>query len=403
MSIIGNAISIVKTLKEHGFIAYFAGGYVRDLVLGHPSSDVDIATDAKPEDIAKIFPRTLLVGAKFGVAIVIQKGHHYEIATFRKDENYQDGRRPQSIIYCDAYEDAKRRDFTINGMFFDPIDNKILDFVGGKEDLDKKIIRAIGDPSERFLEDRLRMLRAIRFAYRFNFDIELHTKEAIAKHSVTLLPAVSVERLLQEFDKMSKESNFHLALLTMFQLQLLQTIFSDLKNIDIYELTKRVEPIKNYPHEACTFLKIAALFPDKPLNYLEELGRFLKTTNESIKSLQYYFEAKNHFENTSKATLWHWAHVYANPQFHTVLHIFSAHLDLHERPAFINQHEQRYDLIKEDIKRIQSKIPVVNSLHLKQKGIKPGPQMGKLLKEAEQISINERLHHFEDILIKLNL
>ena len=135
MSIVGNATSIIKTLKDHGFTAYFAGGYVRDLIMGHDSSDVDIATNATPEDIAKIFPRTLLVGAKFGVAIVIQKGHHFEIATFREDAHYQDGRHPEKIVYSNAEEDAKRRDFTINGMFFDPINNEVLDFVGGKEDV----------------------------------------------------------------------------------------------------------------------------------------------------------------------------------------------------------------------------------------------------------------------------
>jgi poly(A) polymerase len=401
MSIVGNATSIVKTLKEHGFTAYFAGGYVRDLIMGRHSFDVDIATNATPDDIAKIFPRTLLVGAKFGVAIVMQKGHHYEIATFRKDENYQDGRHPENIIFSDAQDDAQRRDFTINGMFFDPLDNIVLDFVGGKEDLNKKIIRAIGDPAERFSEDKLRMLRAVRFAYRFDFVIEDSTKDAIYKHSSSLLPSVSVERVLQEFDKMSKEPSFHLALISMFELQLLQTIFPELKKIDLDELKRRVDPLKDYPSDTDTFLKLTQLFNDKSLEDLLEIGRFLKTTNESLKTIEYYHEAKKYFLNPETVSLWQWAHIYCHPRFHMILHVFQAHLELHLRKTFISDHETRYEYLKEDIKRIQSKIPVVNSSHLKEKGIKPGPLMGKLLKEAEQISINERLHHYEDVIKRL--
>jgi poly(A) polymerase len=403
MSIVGNATSIVRTLKDHGFIAYFAGGYVRDLIMGHNSSDVDIATNATPEDIAKIFPRTLLVGAKFGVAIVIQKGHHFEIATFRKDENYQDGRHPENIVYSNAQEDAKRRDFTINGMFFDPINNEILDFVGGKEDLMSKIIKAIGDPSERFLEDRLRMLRAVRFAYRFNFEIDESTKEAIAEHSQTLLPAVSVERLLQEFDKMAKQPSFPLALVSMHQLNLLQTIFPQLKDVDIKEIQNRVKPLENYPKDANTLLKLIILFPQASLEELLDLGRFLKAPNDFLKSIQYYYEAKNLFESNEEISLWKWAHLYSNPSFNVILSICAAHLPNGKKENFIAMHEERYQHLKEDIKRIQSKIPVVNAIHLQEMGIKPGPLMGRLLKEAEKISINEQLHHYKDVLAKLVL
>ena len=233
------------------------------------------------------------------------------------------------------------------------------------------------------------MLRAIRFAYRFNFEIDISTKQAIAKHSQTLLPAVSVERLLQEFDKMAKEPSFPLALISMHQLNLLQTIFPKLKDIGTKEIENRVKPLKEYPKEANTLLKLIILFPDASLDELLDIGKFLKAPNEFLKSIQYYFEAKNLFESDKEISLWRWAHLYSNPSFHLICNVFKAHLPYEKKEIFISEHDERYHHLKEDIKRIQSKIPVVNSSHLKEIGIKPGPLMGKLLKEAEKISIND--------------
>jgi poly(A) polymerase len=191
------ATQIVETLKEKGFIAYFAGGWVRDFLLGIDSDDIDIATNAPPETIEKLFPHTIPIGKAFGIILVIMNEHKYEVATFRKDIEYKDGRRPSAIEYTTAFEDAKRRDFTINGMFFDPLSEKVMDYVGGEEDLKKKIIRAIGNPHERIKEDRLRMLRAIRLSSKFDFEIEEKTKKAILAHSNELTPFVAIERFYQ--------------------------------------------------------------------------------------------------------------------------------------------------------------------------------------------------------------
>ncbi|MGZ5537631.1 MAG: CCA tRNA nucleotidyltransferase, partial [Chthoniobacterales bacterium] len=158
------AREIVARLRARGHVAYFAGGCVRDLVRGQTPKDVDIATDARPEEVQKIFSRTYAVGAHFGVIVVLENGIQFEVATFRSDGVYLDGRHPTEVHFSSAEEDARRRDFTINGMFFDPEKNEVIDFVGGRADLDAKVIRAIGDPAQRFAEDRLRMLRAVRFA-----------------------------------------------------------------------------------------------------------------------------------------------------------------------------------------------------------------------------------------------
>lgn len=191
------ARSIVDRLRSHGYVAYFAGGSVRDLLRGEPAKDIDIATDARPEAVRKIFPRTYAVGAHFGVIVVLENGLQFEVATFRSDGAYLDGRRPTQVHFATAEEDAARRDFTINGMFFDPTVEEVIDFVGGRADLAARVIRAIGDPAQRFAEDRLRMLRAVRFATTLGFDIEAATWDAL-RASAPAVAEISAERIREE-------------------------------------------------------------------------------------------------------------------------------------------------------------------------------------------------------------
>ena len=196
------ALFVLRRLQEAGFRALWAGGCVRDELLGREPADYDVATNARPEQVQKLFPNTIAIGAAFGVIEVIgprqECGHPtVEVAAFRTDVDYTDGRRPNSIIYSSPEEDAKRRDFTINGMFFDPIADKLFDFVGGRADLDAKILRAIGDPVERFTEDKLRMLRALRFATRFDLAIDPATDAAIRAMAREIV-VVSPERIAKE-------------------------------------------------------------------------------------------------------------------------------------------------------------------------------------------------------------
>jgi len=192
-----DAVWIVKKLRGAGFAAYLVGGCVRDMLLGKAPKDWDVATDARPDDVMRIFRKTIPVGAQFGVVIVRMRNRNYEVATFRKDCGYTDGRRPDRVVYSSAEEDARRRDFTINGLFYDPLRQRVIDYVGGRKDLDKGIVRAIGDPDERFSEDKLRLLRAVRFAARFEFRLERKTGEAIRKRPRDVLQ-VSPERIRQE-------------------------------------------------------------------------------------------------------------------------------------------------------------------------------------------------------------
>lgn len=192
---------IVARLVKAGFTAYFAGGCVRDQLLGRFPKDIDIATDARPEEVQKLFPKTTgLEGKCFGVVRVLEEGHTFEVATFREDLGYEDGRRPVSVRFATAQADALRRDFTINGLFYDPLREKVIDFVGGQADLHNRLIRAIGDPRARFSEDHLRLLRAIRLAANLGFDIENATWLAIREQAAAI-KNIAPERIREELDR----------------------------------------------------------------------------------------------------------------------------------------------------------------------------------------------------------
>ena len=200
------ADEIAAVLRRHGHVALLAGGCVRDLLLGRTPKDYDVVTDATPDQVLALFRRTEKVGAQFGVVIVRLHGRMIEVATFRSDGDYHDGRHPDSIRFASAEEDARRRDFTINGMFLDPTDGRVIDYVGGQADLGARLIRAIGEPAQRFAEDHLRMLRAVRFAAALAFEITPDTQEAIRCHAPRIRD-ISIERIQQELERIL--SNVH--------------------------------------------------------------------------------------------------------------------------------------------------------------------------------------------------
>lgn len=191
---------ILAVLQAQGYQAVFAGGCVRDRALGKDPQDFDIATNAKPETVLSLFEKSIPVGIAFGVILVILEGETFEVATFREEGAYQDGRHPSEVVFSTLEQDARRRDFTVNGMYYDVQKEQIIDLVGGQEDLKKKVIRTIGDPEERFLEDHLRMMRAVRFSVQLGFEIEAPTLQAIKKHAPKIR-AVSPERIRDELTK----------------------------------------------------------------------------------------------------------------------------------------------------------------------------------------------------------
>ena len=200
-SLKAGALGLARRLAKAGFQVFWVGGCVRDARLGQAPTDYDIATDATPDEIEHLFRKTIPVGKQFGVIMVLEAGHEYQVATFRAEGDYADGRRPGSVRFTDAREDALRRDFTINGLFYDPLADELHDWVGGQADLEARRIRTIGDPAERFGEDRLRLLRAVRFAVQLGFEIEPATFAVVQQHAAAIRE-VSAERIRDELLKL---------------------------------------------------------------------------------------------------------------------------------------------------------------------------------------------------------
>ena len=219
-----DAVAVVRRLRAAGHVALLAGGCVRDLLLGRPPKDFDVATDAPPNRVRELFPNTQAVGAAFGVILVRHRGSQIEVATFRTDLEYRDGRRPEGVVFSTPPQDAARRDFTINGLFLDPVTGEVIDYVGGKSDLAARQIRAIGHPAERFAEDHLRLLRAVRFAARLGFEIEPATAAAIVSHGHELV-RISPERVADELRRMLTGPGFDRAWRLLHDLNLFPPIF----------------------------------------------------------------------------------------------------------------------------------------------------------------------------------
>jgi poly(A) polymerase len=198
------AIGVVRRLREQGYEAFFAGGCVRDMLLQKPPQDYDVATNARPEEIQRLFSQTIPVGAQFGVILVVVDGEPFEVATFRHDGPYLDGRRPSHVRYGTLEEDILRRDFTINGMLYDPLGDQVIDLVEGRADLERRLIRAIGEPQARFEEDRLRMIRAVRFAASLEFSIDALTFTAIQQLAASITK-IAWERIGDEMTRILTE------------------------------------------------------------------------------------------------------------------------------------------------------------------------------------------------------
>jgi len=237
------AAEVVARLQAAGFRAYFAGGAVRDALLGRPCQDVDIATSARPEEVARLFPRARAVGAAFGVMLVPRRGRQFEVATFRAEGRYSDGRHPDEVRFADERADVERRDFTCNALFYDPVRHKVIDLVGGRTDIRRKLLRTVGSPRARFGEDHLRMLRAARFAAALGFRIEPKTASAI-RRLAPLVKKVSRERIREELAKMlapggaAARRGFELLL----ELGLLKQILPELTRLPGLEQPKQFHP-----------------------------------------------------------------------------------------------------------------------------------------------------------------
>ncbi|SCA62861.1 hypothetical protein SCG7109_AE_00230 [Chlamydiales bacterium SCGC AG-110-M15] len=385
------ATGIIKTLTNAGHTAYFAGGWVRDLLLGLPSDDIDIATSAHPDEVKALFPKTVAVGAAFGVIIVLIDDHQFEVASFRSDGLYTSGRRPETVHYSTPEEDAERRDFTINGMFYDPINAFIHDYVGGQQDLKNRILRAIGNADERFEEDRLRMIRAVRFAVRFNLDIEDKTRKAIKHSAPNLLPDVSMERIWHELQKMAKDGRFYKALDLLLDFGLLQVIFPDLKLLSQTELNELIKPIRRLPSTCPPVAHIVSLFPHYDIDAMRKLCRYLKMSNKDRFLAEFLVESRSLFDSGKEKEKADWARFYAFPDSQICLEVYLSFRNIKESTEFIETHDGRKKELAPHIERLRHRRLLLNAGDLKNLGIETSPIMGELIREADRIAINENI------------
>lgn len=258
------AVEVAGLLAAAGYRALFAGGCVRDRLLGGEPDDYDVATSATPSEVTAMFPKKAdLVGAHFGVVIVKHRGHHVEVATFRTDGSYLDARRPDRVEFSTPEEDAKRRDFTINGLFEDPANGEVIDYVGGLEDLKVRRLRAIGDPEARFREDALRLMRAVRFATRLEFEIEPRTREALESCS-GLLAKISVERIRDEFSRILTGPDRRRGVELLVEAGLMHHIVPE-----VYDLIGCEQPPEFHPEGDVythTMIMLELLEPDAPID-----------------------------------------------------------------------------------------------------------------------------------------
>lgn len=423
------ARAVVRRLRDAGFLAFYAGGCVRDTLLGLAPKDFDIATSAPPHEVQRLFPRTIAVGAHFGVICVLQEGIPFEVATFRSDDAYIDGRRPTGVTYSTPQLDAARRDFTINGLFFDPLGGEVIDYVHGREDLKAGILRAIGDPAQRFREDRLRLLRAVRFAAAFGFTIEPATWDALRANAAEI-HVVSAERIREElvriFTAPGRVRGFDLLDSSGLLAQVLPEI-TTLKGCeqppqfhpegDVYVHTRRM--LELLPLETSVPLAFSVLFHDigKPATFSRDPadGRIRFSGHDKV-SAEMTFRvmerlrfSRDEIDATVEAVANHMA--FKDVQSMRVARLkrfmarphFADELELH-RVDCASSHgmldNYTFLLQKRDEFASEPLIPppLVNGRDLLALGWKPGPKIGEVLEAVQTRQLEGALHTREEAL-----
>ncbi|MGO9608142.1 MAG: CCA tRNA nucleotidyltransferase [Verrucomicrobiia bacterium] len=414
------ATNIVRRLREAGHTAYFVGGCVRDMVRGIEPHDFDIATSAKPEEVQALFAKTVPVGAAFGVVLVIEDEHQFEVATFRSDEAYIDGRRPTGVRYGSAEEDAQRRDFTVNGMFFDPISNQIIDFVGGRADIERKVVRTIGEPRQRFTEDKLRMLRAIRFAANLEFAIDPATFAAV-REMASEISVVSAERIREELIKIFTRSHAGRGLELLDASGLLQEILPEIAAMkgveqppefhpegDVFQHTRLM--LDMLPPNPDVVLAFAVLLHDvgKPPTFqrapdrirfndhdriggdmAETILRRLRFPNEEIDKIALCVREHMRFQFVKEMRPAKLKRILARDTF-------PDELELHRIDcASSHRNMENYEFLKAKTAELPPEVvkpePLLNGHDLLALGLTPGPMVGQILREVEELQLEERL------------
>ena len=389
------AVDVVEKLRQRGYEAVWAGGCVRDQLLGRVPMDYDVATSAHPDSVRELFGRrhTIAVGAAFGVITVIgsKASGNVEVATYRSDAEYRDGRRPVGVTFCDAQEDALRRDFTINGLFFDPIEEVVVDYVGGQHDLEEGIIRAIGDPGMRFGEDHLRMLRAVRFSANYEFPLESHTRDAIdlLAHQLVL---VSPERLAAELRLMFSRAGRGEALRLLLSTGLVNPLFGGRLNKTEYFWSSASAALDAL-HEPSLPLAIAILCREEP-RLVHGICNHLRLSNHERRLAAWLVEALSVL--ASKNTVADYSHAPWSLLQPWLAHEWRFHLaDLMRSLAVIHCVSlEKCAWVNEQVQRTDAELNPSHLLRgndLLQIGIPSGPVVGHLLHQLRILQLDKKI------------
>jgi len=431
MSAKSSATSLASKLAGAGYTAYFTGGCVRDKLLGLSPKDYDIATSATPAEVLKLFPGSNEVGAHFGVVIAKHENYHIEIATFRTDGSYRDGRRPDSVTFSTPDEDAHRRDFTINGLFENPFTGEIIDHVGGTADIHSRVIRAIGIPADRFQEDALRLLRAIRFSTTLGFPIEPVTLEAI-KNSAHLLDQISPERIRDEFSKIISSPNRRRGLELLTETGLIDRFIPEVRALIGCEQPPQWHPEGDVYTHTCIMLQM--LQPDAPLplclatllhdiakpptQTTDDDGRIrfnghdalgaemareiltrLKYPNAVIRDAEHMVSRHMQFMNVQQMRKAKLKRFMSEPTF-------PQEMELHRVDcASSNGFTDNYDFLNVKAEEFANEplipAPLITGKDLIEKGLKPGPRFKDILEEIQTEQLENRLNSREEAIAYL--
>jgi len=381
------ALAIMKRLHQAGHEALLAGGCVRDMLLGRRPKDYDVATDATPQRVMNLFRRRREVGAQFGVVIVGLGGQWIEVATFRSDLAYADGRHPQQIAFSDARQDALRRDFTVNGMFFDPIAKRLIDYVGGQADLRRGIIRAIGDPALRFQEDHLRMVRAVRFATQLDFRIQRATDQAI-RHAAEQIRRISAERVRDELAMILASPRRADGVGLLARTRLLPHLWTG----DSWppERVKLSQAVLDRLGRRCSFeVGLAALLTAAEAGQADRVCRALACSNPTRKAVGWLLENQSTVQKEVHLELADVKELMQHAYFDELLALVRARLLAEDRPL------GNYRSLRRRAAAIPAEAveptPFVNGNDLMAMGLTPGPAFSKLLDAVYRAQLNEQV------------
>jgi tRNA nucleotidyltransferase/poly(A) polymerase len=383
------ATEVVQRLQQAGHVALFAGGCVRDELLGLTPADYDVATSARPEQVQALFRRSIGIGASFGVIEVLGPKDaagewlKVQVATFRSDGSYTDGRRPDSVTFSSPEEDAARRDFTINGLFRDPVCDKVFDYVGGQADLKAKVLRAIGNPEERFTEDKLRILRAVRMAARFELTVDAATLVA-AQRMAPLIKVVSPERIADELRKILKHPTRGHGVRLLAEFGLLEPLLPEV-NRDAGEWERTCQAISAFPPEASFEVAFSALLRGVPPKAITALCKRLRLSNDELDRVVWLcthrtaLAAANHQPNSRLFPLLSQAGVGELVKLH--------------RAEGTDPHAVAFaaGLLRDNPPETFQPTPLLTGDDLKVMGLKPGPQFKKWLDQLRAAQLDGEL------------